>query len=194
MVHIAVLGSTRGTDLQAILDAIKNGTVADVCIDAVVSDRPDAYILTRAKDNCVAAYFVDPKQKTREAVDQEIIDILSQYYIDFVLLIGYMRILSKQFVNQYKNRILNVHPSLLPEFAGGMDLNVHEQVLKSGANETGCTLHLVDEGIDTGRILLQKKCPVLRDDTPETLKARVQKLEGEALIEVLRAYDRSKHF
>ncbi len=188
MLHIAVLGSTRGTDLQVILDAI-NEKRLDASVAVVISDRPDAYILTRAKDHGISAYFLDPKQKIRETFDQEIMDTLSRHSIDVVLLIGYMRILSNPFVNQYKGRIINVHPSLLPAFAGGMDINVHEKVLQSGVKETGCTVHLVDEGVDTGQILLQKKCAVLSDDTPDSLKKRVQKLEGEALIEILQSWN-----
>jgi len=105
-----------------------------------------------------------------------------------ILLIGYMRILSPTFTTKYKNKILNVHPSLLPKFAGGMDTNVHEEVLKAGEKETGCTIHLVDEGVDTGKIILQKSYQIKSADTPETLKQKVQKLEGEAFIEVIKNY------
>ena len=110
--------------------------------------------------------------------------------VDLILLIGYMRILSAPFVNKYKNKILNVHPSLLPAFAGGMDLNVHEEVIKSGVKETGCTIHLVDEGVDSGKIILQKKCFVSPSDTTETLKKKVQKLEGSAWVEVLKRFEK----
>lgn len=188
--HIAVLGSTRGTDLQVIIDATTQGTLA-VSIDIIISDKPDAYILTRARDHGIPAFFIDPKGKSRTEFDAELISVLEEYPIDAIVLIGYMRILSTQFIDRYKDRILNVHPSLLPAFSGGMDMNVHEAVLKSGIKETGCTVHLVDEGVDTGKILLQKKCAVLPNDTPESLKTRVQALEGEALVEILQIFNKA---
>ncbi len=188
--HIAVLGSTRGTGLEPVINAIEIGKL-HVSVDLVISDKQNAYILTRAHNHGIPTYYVDPKGKSREAFDREILDILSKYAVDLILLIGYMRILSKPFIDRYKDRILNVHPSLLPAFAGGMDLNVHEEVLKSGVKETGCTIHLVDEGTDTGKILLQKNCPVLAGDTSENLKKRVQVLEGEAFIEILNTYNPS---
>lgn len=183
--HLAVLGSTRGTDLQAIIDAIESKTLnAEIVI--VVSNKPDAYILERAKNHGLNTILIESKGKERAAYDQEILEELKKYPVDLVLLIGYLRILSPHFVAAYKDRILNVHPSLLPAFAGGMDMNVHEAVIKAGVKETGCTVHLVDEGVDTGKILVQKRCAVEPTDTAETLKTKVQKLEGEALIETIK--------
>ena len=182
--HLAILGSTRGTDMQTIIDAIENAEL-DAKIDIVISNKSDAYILERAKKYNLQTLFIDSRNKTREEFDQQILAELKKYPIDLILLIGYMRILSPAFVRAYANKIINVHPSLLPAFAGGMDMNVHEEVIKAGVKETGCTVHLVDEGVDTGKILLQKKCRVEPTDTAETLKQKVQKLEGEALIEVI---------
>ncbi len=184
-IHLAILGSTRGTNLQAIIDAIAEKKL-NAYIDIVISNKADAYILERTKQHGLRVVFIDSRNKSREQFDQEVLNELKKYHIDLVLLIGYMRILSPTFVQTYRNKILNVHPSLLPAFAGGMDMNVHEEVLKSGVTETGCTIHLVDDGVDTGKILLQKKCTVEPGDTAESLKDKVQQLEGEAWIEILK--------
>ena len=188
MTHLAILGSTRATELQAIIKAIENGSL-DAKVDVVISNKADAYILERAKKYGLKTKFIDGKEITREEFDAKIMAELKKYSIDLILLIGYMRILSVPFVRAYKDRILNVHPSLLPAFAGGMDLNVHEEVIKAGVKETGCTVHFVDEGVDTGKILIQKKCAVEPNDNADTLKEKVQKLEGEALIEAIKIYN-----
>ncbi|MBI4250054.1 phosphoribosylglycinamide formyltransferase [Candidatus Uhrbacteria bacterium] len=187
---LAILGSTKGTDMEAIIAAIKDG-ILDASIEVVASDRKDAFILERAKRHGIPAFFLDPKGKTRETFDNDLKQLLQRFKPDVILLIGYMRILSVGFVREFKDKIINVHPSLLPAFAGGMDLNVHQAVLDAGVAKTGCTVHLVDEGVDTGKILLQKKCDVLQNDTAETLKQKVQQLEGETLIEVLRAWNKN---
>lgn len=191
-IKLAILGSTKGTDLEAIAKAINNGELL-ASIAVVISNKSDAYILERAKKLGLPTIYVSQnnengQKKTREKFDQEVINILDKYKIDLILLIGYMRVLSAPFVGRYKNRIMNVHPSLLPAFAGGMDMNVHEEVLKAGVKVTGCTVHLVDEGVDTGPILTQKWLAVKPNDTPETLKAKVQKLEGEAFIEAIKNF------
>ncbi len=185
--RLAVLGSTRGTDLQFIIDAIKSGEL-DAKIEVVVSNRKKAYILERARLEGLRALYVPQKGKSREEFDSEVLEVLGQFKIDLILLIGYMRILSPVFIEKWRGRILNVHPSLLPAFAGGMDSDVHSEVLKAGVKETGCTIHQVDETVDGGEIILQKKCPVLIGDTAETLKSKVQKLEGEAFVEVLKGW------
>lgn len=185
---LAILGSTNGTDMQSIIEAISKGKLL-AKIEIVLSDRAHASILDRARKHGITARYIDPSGKTRADYDAEILRMLSVYKPDIILLIGYMRILSQAFVRAYKDRIINVHPSLLPAFAGGMDLNVHTSVIDAGVPETGCTIHLVDEGIDTGKILLQKKCAVLQDDTPESLKKKVQRLEGQALVHVLQSWD-----
>lgn len=186
-IKLGVLGSTKGTDLQAILDAIKEGELeAEVAV--VISNRKKAYILERAKNHQVPAFFISHKGKEREAFDREMTAVLKQHGVDLILLIGFMRILSAEFCRVWQGRVLNVHPSLLPKYAGSMDTNVHEAVIKNGDPETGCTIHLVTAEVDRGPIVLQKKCSVEPHDTPETLKAKVQKLEGEAFIEVLNRY------
>ena len=185
MIRLGVLGSTNGTDLQAILDAVSAGELdADVVV--VISNRTGAYILERAEINNVSAFFISHKGKKREEFDGEITAVLKEHSVDLVLLIGFMRILSPEFCRVWQDRILNVHPSLLPKYAGGMDINVHEEVLKNKDTETGCTIHFVNEVVDAGPILIQKKCNVDPDDTVDSLKTKVQTLEGEAFIEAIK--------
>jgi len=185
MIRLGVLGSTNGTDLQAILDAVSAGEL-DAVVAVVISNRTGAYILERAEINNVSAFFISHKGKKREEFDGEITAVLKEHSVDLVLLIGFMRILSPEFCRVWQDRILNVHPSLLPKYAGGMDINVHEEVLKNKDTETGCTIHFVNEEVDAGPILIQKKCNVDPDDTVDSLKTKVQTLEGEAFIEAIK--------
>ncbi|MDD5454547.1 MAG: phosphoribosylglycinamide formyltransferase [Candidatus Ratteibacteria bacterium] len=186
--RIAVLGSTRGTDMEGLVKAIKQGEL-DAEIAIVISDRKNAYILERAKSYGIPALFLDSKNfKSREDFDKKVVGILDEKKIGLVLLIGYMRILSGYFAAQYKNKIMNIHPSLLPAFAGGMDLDVHKLVLDRGIKITGCTLHFVDEGTDTGPIILQKAVEVNEEDTPQTLKEKVQKAEQETIIKGIKLF------
>ena len=192
MIRLGVLGSTRGTDLEAILSAINNKKlVAEVSV--VISNRENAYILTRAKNHSVPAFFISHKDKSREEFDRNVTTILKQYNVELVLLIGFMRILSAEFCQAWRNRVLNVHPSLLPKYAGGMDMNVHEEVLKNGDHETGCTIHFVTETVDDGPVLVQKRCIVETNETMATLKLKVQALEGGAFIEAIQLIQNNKH-
>ena len=184
MINIGVLGSTKGTDLQAILDAIHSKKLS-ATVSTVISNRKNAYILDRAKDYSVPFYFISHKGKDRKDFDAEMTEVLKKHEVDLVLLIGFMRILSSSFCREWRDRILNVHPSLLPKYAGGMDTNVHEEVLKNKDKETGCTIHFVTDELDSGPILIQKKCAVEEGDTVETLKSKVQILEGEAFLEAI---------
>jgi len=185
MIRLGVLGSTKGTDLQAILDAIQNHAL-DAEVVVVVSNRKKSFILERARNYKIPDVFVSQKGKTRDEFDREITAILLQHGADLVLLIGFMRILSAEFCRKWHDRILNVHPSLLPKYAGGMDNNVHEEVLRNGDVESGCTIHFVTEEVDAGPILIQKKCTVAEKDTVESLKTKVQQLEGAAFIEAIK--------
>ncbi|MDY6986017.1 MAG: phosphoribosylglycinamide formyltransferase [Candidatus Thermoplasmatota archaeon] len=180
---VAILASTKGTDMEAIFEAIKDGRLRGVEISMVISDRKDAYALERARNHGIKGIFVDPGGKKREEYDRELAVILGD--VDLMLLIGYMRLLSPWFVERYRNRIINVHPSLLPAFGGGMDLDVHKKVLEYGAKVSGATVHFVDEGADTGPVILQRAVEICDDETPESLKAKVQKVEGELLVEVV---------
>jgi phosphoribosylglycinamide formyltransferase-1 len=159
--------------------------VLDAEVVVVVSNRENSYILERAENHNIPNIFVPHKGKTRDEFDREITTALLQHNADLVLLVGFMRILSTEFCRKWQDRILNVHPSLLPKYAGGMDTNVHEEVLRNGDVETGCTIHFVTEEVDSGPILIQKKCAVDGEDTVESLKIKVQQLEGMAFIEAI---------
>jgi len=192
MIRLGVLGSTRGTDLEAILSAINNKKLAAE-VSVVLSNRENAYILTRAKNHNVPSFFISHKNKSREEFDRNMTTILKQYNVELVLLIGFMRILSAEFCQAWRDRVLNVHPSLLPKYAGGMDMNVHEEVLKNGDHETGCTIHFVTETVDGGPVLVQKRCTVETNETVETLKLKVQALEGGAFIEAIQLIQNNKY-
>ncbi len=188
---IGVLGSTKGTDLQAIIDAIENGTL-DAEIVCVISNVEDAYILERARKHGIEAIFIEYEGKRRILFDKAVAREFDRRGVELVLLIGFMRILSPWFCKHYENRIMNIHPSLLPLFAGGMDTNVHEEVLRMGLKVTGCTLHFVTPEVDKGPIIMQKPVMVSDDDTPETLKAKVQQAEQEVLLEAIRKFSEGK--
>jgi len=182
---VGVLGSSRGTALQGVLDAVAAGEL-DVQISVVISDRETAPIMERAAARGIRTLYVSSAGLKRAEYDELVSAALREAEAELVLLIGYMRIVSAAFVDAWRGRLLNVHPSLLPAFGGKMDRSVHEAVLSSGAAETGCTIHQVTEEVDAGPIVLQKRCAVLPGDTVETLKDRVQALEQAAFVEVLR--------
>jgi len=185
MIKLGVLGSTKGTDLQAIINAINSGDLK-AQVSVVISDRSKSYILERARLNQIPSFFVSAKNKTRSQFDYQITKLLIKEKIELVLLIGFMRILSTEFCQRWHKKIINVHPSLLPKYSGGMDTNVHSEVLRNNDHETGCTIHFVTEEVDSGPILVQKKCSVNKKDTISSLKEKVQKLEGEAFIEAIK--------
>ena len=137
--------------------------------------------------------IISHKNKSRQVFDQEITEVFNKHGVELILLIGFMRILSAGFCQKWRDRLLNVHPSLLPKYAGGMDINVHENVLRNGDKETGCTIHFVKEDVDGGPILIQKRCSVNIGDTVETLKTKVQRLEGEAFIESIQLIQNNKY-
>lgn len=184
MIRLGVLGSTRGTHLEAVMAAIQQRQWP-ITIVTVMSNKPDAYILQRAKSHGLPASFQDPTGLSREAYDAHLSLQLKQHAVDWVVLMGFMRVLSPSFVNDWENKIINVHPSLLPAHAGKMDLAIHRDVLAAGEKTAGCTVHYVTEVLDGGPIILQKQCDVFAGDTIESLKERVQGLEGEALVEVI---------
>ena len=191
MIRLGVLASTKATDLQAIIDAI-NDKKLNAVISVVVSNKEDAYALERARKHKIKAVFIDSKGKEREQYDREIAKVLDENKVDLILLIGYMRIISSWFVNKYRNKIMNVHPSLLPKYAGGMDLDVHAEVLKNKEKETGATLHFVDENVDAGPIIMQKQVKIEKDETAESLKAKVQKAEQEIIIKAISLFEKGK--
>ena len=188
MINVGILGSTKGTDLQAILDSIASGKL-DAQISIVISNIRDSFILERADKHGVATKFIDHREKTRKEFDLLITQELKKHRVELILLIGFMRILSSEFCKVWEGKILNVHPSLLPKYAGGMDTNIHEEVLNNKDLETGCTIHLVTDKIDSGPILIQKKCLVDPTDTVRTLKSKVQNLEALALLEAITLFN-----
>jgi len=189
-IKLGILGSTKGTDLQAIIDSIDQNKL-DAIVKVVISNSSNAYILERAANHNIPNFFISHLGKKREQFDDKISAILKKHEVDLVLLIGFMRILSSKFCKEWSGRILNVHPSLLPKYAGGMDMNVHEEVIKNRDMETGCTIHFVTEKVDSGPILIQKKCSVNINDTPDSLKKKVQTLEGEAFIDAIKLFQKN---
>ena len=185
VVRLGVLGSTRGSSLQPVLRALAAGVLRHVTINLVLSNKKDAGILRRAALHGLPHAHVPVNGRSRDAYDAEITQRLEEAGCDAVLCVGWMRILSAPFCMRWRQRALNVHPSLLPAFAGGMDLEVHSAVLAAGVPESGCTVHFIEEAVDGGQIVVQKRCPVLPLDTPESLKARVQPLEGVAFLEAI---------
>lgn len=181
--NFVVLSSSRGTTFQAILDRIADASLQATCL-GLISDREDRGCVEKAKAAHLP-YLIISRQKgeERDAYDKRLdAGIRSLGSVDIVAAIGWMYLLSPWFVSTWKNRILNVHPSLLPRYPG---THAHDDVLAAGDTESGMTIHIIDEGLDTGPILLWKTCPVLQGDTSETLKARVQELEKEWYPKVL---------
>jgi len=189
MYKVAVLASTRGTNFQSLIDAKKSGILKDnVELSCLISNKLECGAVDKAEAAGIPAYFIDPKGRTREEFDAEIMKILDSHNVDLIVLGGYMRIISESMVKQYENRIINIHPSLLPKYGGGMNLDVHQAVLDAGDKETGMTIHIVSEEVDEGPIVLQKSCVVKSDDTKETLRDRVQELEKEWYPKVVQMF------
>lgn len=176
MLRIGVLVSGGGTNLQAIIDALKAGTITNASIEIVISNNPNAYALERAKNNGINAECISPKNfATREEFNDALINRLDECNLDLIVLAGCMVVLPAKLIEKYRNKIINIHPALIPAFCGKgfYGLHVHEEVLKRGVKLTGATVHFVDEGTDTGPIILQKAVGVKNDDTPEILQRRV---------------------
>jgi phosphoribosylglycinamide formyltransferase 1 len=171
---VGVLASGRGSNLQAIIDAVETGTL-QAQIALVISNKRDARALERARQHGIADVFLDPKlyadqSDGREAYDRTILDALRKHEVELVLLAGYMKIVTPVLTQAYPNRIMNIHPSLLPAFPG---LDVQRKALEWGVKIAGCTVHFVTEGVDEGPIIIQAAVPVFNDDTAETLSARI---------------------
>ncbi len=179
MYKIAILSSTNGTNLQSFIDARERGELEDIEICCLITDKSMCGAAEKARAAGIKVYFIDPKPINRETYDQSVADTLEYFNVDLVVLGGYMKILGAPVLEKFKGKILNVHPSLLPKFAGGMNLNVHQAVLDAGETETGMTIHQVTEVLDGGEIVLQKKVAVESGDTAELLKDKVQTLEKE---------------
>lgn len=198
--RLAVLVSGGGTNLQAIIDSERAREQSPFRVSLVISSTKDAYALERARRFAIQSEITSPvsvlgseKAKTatmeekRLALSNAVFELCKKNDIDLIVLAGFLTVLTGPIIKAYENRIINMHPALLPKF-GGLGMwghHVHEAVLASGEMESGCTVHLVDSGCDTGEILVQKKVPVLQDDTAETLYKRIAPLEHEAMIEAL---------
>ncbi len=176
MLNIVVCVSGGGTNLQAIIDGISNETIKNTKITGVISNNPGAYALKRAENAGIPAFCISPKDcDSREEFNQKFLNKVKELNPDLIVLAGFLVILPEKMIEIYRDRIINIHPSLIPSFCGTgfYGLKVHEEALRRGVKITGATVHYVDEGTDTGRILLQKAVEVLEDDTPEVLQKRV---------------------
>ena len=196
MLKVVVLVSGGGTNLQAIIDSIQKGIVTNTEIAAVISNNKNAYALERAKKAGIPAECISPKEfESREVFNEALLAGIKKYEPDLVVLAGFLVILPQALIQEYRNRLLNIHPSLIPSFCGTgyYGLKVHEAVLARGNKVTGATVHFVDEGTDTGPILLQKAVAVKYGDTPEVLQKRVmEEAEWELLPKAIDAVANGK--
>lgn len=193
MIKIGVLISGGGTNLQAIIDAVNNGII-DGKIELIISNRKDAYGLERGKNAGIQSLFIDPSGLDHKVYSQRLMEEFQQKDVDLIVLAGFLKILSKEFVEAYENRIINIHPSLIPSFCGKQFYGdrVHRAVLDSGAKYTGATVHFVNEGADEGPIILQEVVPVHEDDTIDTLKEKVLKVEHKLLVKAISLFSEEK--
>ena len=176
MLKVGVMVSGGGTNLQAIIDAVKDGTITNTELVAVISNNANAYALTRAKENGIEALCISPKDYADRAdFHKALLEKINELKVDLIVLAGYLVKIPEEMVHQYSHRIINIHPSLIPSFCGVgyYGLHVHEAVLEKGVKVTGATVHYVDEGMDTGEIIAQKPVMVEEGDTPEVLQRRV---------------------
>lgn len=191
--RVGVLASGRGSNLQAIVDAIEAGRL-DAQIVLVLSNKQDAVALERARKHGLTDVFLDPKPfagqpDSREAYDRAVLDVLRKHDVELVLLAGYMKIVTPVLVKAYENRMMNIHPSLLPSFPG---LDVQKKALDHGVKLSGCTVHFVTEGVDEGPIIIQAAVPILEGDTPETLAARILVEEHKIYPKAVQLYAEGK--
>ncbi|MDE4542451.1 phosphoribosylglycinamide formyltransferase [Thermoanaerobacterium sp. R66] len=179
--RLLVMASGNGTDFQSIIDGIKSGYI-NAEIVALISDKEGAYALKRAEMNNIPAYCI-PKKKLKDKFYEELANVVNEINPDGIILAGFITILNEEIVNKYHNRIINIHPSLIPSFCGKgyYGINVHKAVVDYGVKYTGCTVHFVDSGADTGPIIMQDVVKVEDDDTPETVASKVLKLEHRLL-------------
>lgn len=193
VIRLGVLVSERGSNLQAIIDEIETGTVkAEIAV--VIGNKQDAPALERAKRHGLTTVFLDPKSvaglsSPRQAYDQKLLETLKQYQVQLVVLAGYMKMITSVLINSYESRIINIHPSLLPSFPG---LHAQQQALDHGVKVSGCTVHFVTEGMDTGPIILQQAVPVEEGDTAMTLSERILKKEHRLLPRAIQLFSEGR--
>ncbi len=186
--NIGGIASGGGTDFQSIVDAVARGEL-DVNIAVLVYNKKDAYVRERAEMAGIPAVFIDHRKKKREDFEREIVAVLGSYEVELVVLAGFMRLLTPYFIHEYSNRLINIHPALLPSFPG---THAHRDALAHAVKVSGCTVHFVNEDMDSGPIILQRSVPVLDDDTEETLGARVLKEEHKILPLAIKLYAEGK--
>ncbi|MEW5821609.1 MAG: phosphoribosylglycinamide formyltransferase [Cyanobacteriota bacterium] len=189
--RLGILASGNGSNLQAIIDAIKNSTIPDTQIVVVISNNRKAYALERAKLENIDHYYLNYKEyNSKQGYDQKICNIMTSYNVDLIILAGYLRIVSSPLLTVFNKRILNIHPSLLPDY-GGVNMygiKIHETVIANGEKYSGCTVHIVTEEVDKGPILNQIRISVDRNDTPQTLAKRILKYEHQIYPNTIREY------
>lgn len=190
---IAILSSTNGTNLQSFIDARDRGELENIEICCLITDKALCGAAEKARAAGIKVYFIDPKPVSRETYEQSVADTLAYFDVDLVVLGGYMKILGTPTLEKFKGRILNVHPSLLPKFGGGMNMDVHRAVLDAGETESGMTIHRVTEVLDGGEIVLQKKVAIDPGETMESLRKKVQELEKEWYSKVVKALSEGKN-
>jgi phosphoribosylglycinamide formyltransferase-1 len=185
-IAIAVLVSGNGTNFQALVDAIEATRITNARIVCLISNKPDAFALERAKKHNITTILLDHKvYPDRQAYDTALVELLQQYGVQLVILAGFMRLLSPTMINAFPNAIMNIHPALLPAFPG---LDAQQQAFDYGVRYTGCTVHFVDSGTDTGPIILQSVVPILGSDTVETLTQRIHGEEHRTYVEAVRLF------
>ena len=180
--EVAVLASGRGSNFQSIIDASNRGEIPNANIKLLIVNKKNAYAIERAKKHNIPYYLVESKNKERTEFDLEMLEILHVNKIDIIVLAGFMRILSTDFVNEYKNKIINIHPSLLPLFPGA---HAHRDTIRAGVTESGCTVHFVDDGVDTGPVIIQKTVTIDENETEETLANKILPLEHQIFPKAL---------
>ncbi|MCK4938246.1 MAG: phosphoribosylglycinamide formyltransferase [Methanosarcinales archaeon] len=188
--NIAVLVSGRGSNLQSIIDNIENGTIPHASVKVVISDVDGTYALERAQRHGIEAVFVDSnKYENKASFENEILHIITQHDVGLVLLAGYMRVVGPTLLTPYKGKMINIHPALLPSFPG---LHGQQQAFDHGVKVSGCTVHFVDDGVDTGPIIIQRCVPVLEDDTANVLANRILEQEHKVFPDVVRLFVQGK--
>lgn len=182
---LGVLASGRGSNLQAIIDNIEAGNL-DSEVAVVITDKHDAYALERAKKHQIPGFYINPKQyEAKSQYEKAMVDTLKEHHVELVVLAGYMRLVENVLLNNFPNRIMNIHPALLPAFPGA---HGQRDALNYGARYSGCTVHFVDEGMDTGPIILQAVVPVMQDDDEDTLSARILKEEHKIYSQAIQLF------
>jgi phosphoribosylglycinamide formyltransferase 1 len=185
---IGVLASGGGTDFQSIVDAVGSGEV-NVTIAVLIYNKKNAFVRERAEQAGIPAVFVDHRKREREDFEREMVAVLDRHDVELVVLAGFMRLLTPYFISTYWNRLINIHPALLPSFPG---THGQRDAFEYGVKISGCTVHFVDENMDSGPIILQRAVPVLDDDTEETLKDRILEQEHEILPLVVKLYSEGR--